>query len=445
MAGIRIWRVLAALGAALLAMQWPQAPSVQYGLALFVLIGGLWLGEAISLTFTALLVPVLAVAFGLQDMRAALASFAHPIIFLFLGGFALAAALARHGIDVWLAQRLLSLARGRAIPAALLLSLATALLSMWISNTATAAMMLPLALGLSAPYALAYPRYRVFLLLALAWSANVGGVATLVGSPPNAIAAAALGWQFSDWLVIGMPMFLVLFPASLLVLFLVVRPEPDLPRATTIQSQGFPSGSQAYIVLAIFLLTVSLWIFGSPLAELLSVTKDFDAWVAVLAIVLLGITRVVSWTDVEQHANWGVLLLFGGGIALSVIMQSSGTSAWLAQHVSNLMPHERPWVTYLVIAVFVVFLTELVSNTASAALLVPLMMPVASAVGASPMVAAAVIAVSASCAFMLPVATPPNAIVYGTGFVPQIQMIRAGIYINLIAAGVIGLLLPVLL
>lgn len=441
---INVVPLLLAVIASVLAWQLGDTPAVKAGLALFVLIGLLWLTEALSLTFTALLVPLLAVALGLADVKTALVSFANPIIFLFLGGFALAAALARHGIDQWLAHRLLSLARGRALPAALMLSVTTALLSMWISNTATAAMMLPLALGLSAPYAKEFPRYRLFLLLALAWSANLGGIATLVGSPPNAIAAAALGWDFSDWLQVGMPAFVMLFPLALLVLFFGIRPEANVPRVMGGSAMPFPASREAWLVLGIFLLTVTLWIAGKPLANLLSISKDFDAWVAVLAIVLLGVTRVVSWQDVEQQASWGVLLLFGGGIALSMIMQSSGTSAWLAAHLSTWMPEEHVWITYLVIAVFVVFLTELVSNTASAALLVPLLMPVAAAVGASPAMTAVLIAVSASCAFMLPVATPPNALVYGTGHVPQKTMVRNGLLMNVVAAVLIGLALPAL-
>src|SRR5690606_16676657 len=441
---INVVPLLLAVIASVLAWQFGDTPAVKAGLALFVLIGLLWLTEALSLTFTALLVPLLAVALGLADVKTALVSFANPIIFLFLGGFALAAALARHGIDQWLAHRLLSLARGRALLAALMLSVTTALLSMWISNTATTAMMLPLALGLSAPYAKEFPRYRLFLLLALAWSANLGGIATLVGSPPNAIAAAALGWDFSDWMQVGMPAFAMLFPLALLVLFFGIRPEANVPCVAGSAAMPFAASREAWLVLAIFVLTVTLRIVGKPLASWLSIDKDFDAWVAVLAIVLLGITGVVSWQDVEQQASWGVLLLFGGGVALSTMMQSSGTSAWLASHLSAWMPEEHAWITYLIIAVFVVFLTELVSNTASAALLVPLLMPVAEAVGASPVMAAVLIAVSASCAFMLPVATPPNALVYGTGHVPQKVMVRNGLLMNIVAALLIGFLLPML-
>ena len=434
------------IAASLLAAGWvytlPADPATGAGLALLVLVGGLWLTEALPLTFTALMVPVLGVGLGLSGMSGALAGFAHPVVALFLGGFALAAALGEHGIDRWLAQKLLWLAGGRALPAALLLSLTTALLSMWISNTATTAMLLPIALGLSAPLADQYPRYRIFLLLALAWSANIGGMATLVGSPPNAIAAAALEWSFNQWLAMGVPVFLMLFPVALLVLFLVCRPEADLPKVDVQARVRFPSTFGAKMTLGIFLLTVMLWVLGAPVAEALSIDKGFDTWVAVLAIVLLGVTGCVTWAQVEQHSNWGVLLLFGGGITLSTLLQSSGASGWLAEGISSLLPEEQPWLVYLVLATFIIFLTEVASNTASAALLVPLLMPVGASVGADPVAVALLVAFGASCAFMLPVATPPNAMVYGSGYVPQKTMIRAGIVLNVIAAVVLAVVVP---
>ena len=437
-------KLIIAVAAAGLASTIPEETGTSAGLGLFVLIGTLWLTEALPLTFTAILVPLLGVALGLADMKQALSGFAHPVIGLFLGGFALAAALSAHGIDRWLAQRLLRLARGRALAGALLLALTTALLSMWISNTATTAMMLPIALGLAAPLSDDFPRFRVFLLLALAWSANVGGIATLVGSPPNAITAAAMGWEFNDWLAVGLPAAALMLPVALLVLYAVIRPEGNLPSVEAGHREPFPDNPGARSTLVIFFITVALWVGGGPVAEVLSIDKSFDTWVAILAISLLAITRSVTWQQVEGHANWGVLLLFGGGITLSTLMQSSGTSAWLADGLGAAFPQDQPWLVYLMMAVFVIFLTELVSNTASAALLVPLFMPVAATVGADDMTAALIIGVTASCAFMLPVATPPNALVFGSGFVPQRTMMRAGLLLNIIAAGLLGLLIPAL-
>lgn len=437
---MRPLRVLAALLLALLAWQLPESLSARHGLALLVLIGTLWITEAIPLTFTALLVPVLGVALDLTGTADALSGFAHPVIALFLGGFALAAALSAQGIDRWIANRLLRLSGGRPLPAALWLAGATALLSMWISNTATTAMMLPIALGLAAPLGNDFPRYRIFLLLALAWAANIGGMATLVGSPPNAIAAAALDWQFNDWARVGLPLSLMLLPAALVVLYFSTRPEADTPRMDTGTKIPFPHSRDAWLTLGIFAVTVTLWIFGQPLARALAIEDGFDAWVALLAIGLLGLSGVVKWETVERHANWGVLLLFGGGITLSHLMDASGTSALLAETLGGILPAGHNWLIYLAIAAFVIFLTELASNTASAALLVPLFMPVAQALGASPTVAALLVGTAASCAFMLPVATPPNALVFGTGAVPQRAMIKAGLGLNLTAAALLPLL-----
>ena len=272
-------RIALALAIAVAASFGPDDPSARAGVALFALAGTLWLTEAISLTYTALLIPLLGVALGLADVSKALAGFAHPVIGLFLGGFALAAALSAHGIDRWLANRLMRLARGHALAAALLLVLATSLLSMWISNTAAAAMMLPIALGLSVPLAAKYPRYQMFVLLGLAWGANIGGIATLVGSPPNAITAAALGWGFDDWLKIGMPAYLTLLPLALLVLYLTLKPEKDLPDVRSGDAMRFPRHRAALLTVAIFLLTVTLWVFGKPLAFSHKTVFAILAWV----------------------------------------------------------------------------------------------------------------------------------------------------------------------
>ena len=434
--------ILAVLLASL-AGWWPEAdPTARAGLALFVLAGTLWITEALPLTYTALIIPVVAAALGLGDVGSLLAGFAHPIIFLFLGGFALAAALSYHEIDHWLATGLLSLAKGQPIAAALLLSLATALLSMWISNTATMAMMLPIALGLIQPLHQGFPRYKLFVLLSLAWGANIGGIATLVGSPPNAIAAAYLQWGFVQWLQVGIPVFIVLFPLALLLLWVMLRPESDVPSLGVGKNRAFPTHREARLTLAIFLLTVTLWMTGTWIGPALGIQGSFDAWVALLALALLGITGTLRWAHVESYVNWGVLLLFGGGITLGAVMQSSGASNFMAEGLSDWLPAGRPWLIYLAIAFFVVFLTELVSNTASAALLVPLFTAVATALGISSQSTAVIIGICASCAFMLPVATPPNALAYGTGLVPQKVMIRCGMYMNLVCVLILGWVLP---
>jgi sodium-dependent dicarboxylate transporter 2/3/5 len=423
-----------ALAAAVHALT-PAPDAVRAGLALFVLIGGLWMTQALHLSVTALLVPLVAVLAGLLSVREALASFANPIIFLFLGGFALAAALQRHGLDRALAAAVLRGAGGRRARAVLLLFALTAALSMWISNTATAAMMLPLALGLLHGNASVGPREKTFVLLGLAYSASIGGIGTLVGSPPNAIAAAQAGIDFAGWLRIGLPMVALLWPLMVVVLWLLLRPR--LGGRFEVVHEPLVWTRERRLTVLIFALAATGWVAGAPLGRWLGVGGDIDGLVAIAAIVALVGTGALGWPDIERRTEWGVLLLFGGGLALSQVMGTSGASRFLADALVALLHGAPAWVLLLGVVTFVVFLTELVSNTASAALLVPIFIGIAGALGLPPDLLAAAIAVGASCAFMLPVATPPNAIVYGTGDVPAASMMRCGLALNLVCIAVI--------
>lgn len=437
------WIKLTAAGTVALALYWGPdlEPSLRIGLSILTFIALLWVTETFHITITALLIPVLAVASGVFDTTAALKNFAHPIIFLFMGGFALAAALHRQQLDVRLASLVMRAAHGELSRAALLLFATTAFVSMWISNTATTAMMLPLALGLLA--AIPYQTHRStywYLLLGVAYSANIGGIGTLVGSPPNAIAAAATGISFVQWLSFGLPVVLGLLPLMLLLLWLVFRPdlstrlEPEVGVAADAALTR-----QQKLTLGIFLLTVLLWLFSRPLSQWLEVDSNFDSLVAIMAMVLIAALRLVEWRDIENSANWGVLLLFGGGLTLSALLKETGTSVFLAEGAAGLL-HGAPLLLLLfVIIFFMVMLTEVASNTASSALMVPIFASIAEAMGVSASVMAVVIAIAASCAFMLPVATPPNAIVFGSGYIPQNQMMRAGMVMNLVLASLISL------
>ncbi len=426
-----------ALALTLAALAWwvsPSEPSaLGKGLALFAFIAVLWMTQALHLSVTALLVPVLAVALGLMSVPVALASFAHPIIFVFLGGFALATALQQQGLDKALAHGVLRLAAGHRTRAVFLLFGLTACLSMWISNTATAAMMLPLALGLvqggdgASDLGL---REKTFVLLGLAYSASIGGIGSLVGSPPNAIAAAQAGIGFAQWLAIGLPMVLVLLPLMVAVLWVVLKPQLG-GRLSLDHAPGMVWTTQQRTTVLIFALTALAWVLAVPLSGLLGIAGDMDSWIAVTAIVALIVTGCTQWDAVERQTHWGVLILFGGGLALSKVMEISGASRFLADLLVIGLHGAPTWLLLLAVVAFVVFLTELVSNTASAALMVPIFLGVGQALGLPPALLAAAIAVSASCAFMLPVATPPNALVFATGEVPASDMMRVGWWLNL--------------
>jgi len=432
----------------------PLEPQLRAGLAIMVAVGILWFSEALPLTFTSLLIPVLAALLGVSDIGESLSHFAHPIIFLFLGGFALAAALSKHGLDTLIGEKIIQQAQTKPIYACYAMFVMTAFLSMWISNTATAAMMLPIALGIAHRFGTENASAKLFLLLGMAYSANIGGIATLIGSPPNAIAAATFNLSFFDWLKIGFPLSLLLFISMVWLLRQLIKPDLRLSAEpvkldNTIDNSGSVMEVQTssrslswpqYKVILIFVATVSAWILSQPLAKALNINSSgFDSLVALSALVILGISGSLSWKEIERNSNWGILLLFGGGLALSQILSSSGTSAFIAQGIHYLLLDQPLLVTLLLMTSCVVFLTEMVSNTASAALLIPLLTGVAESLGISAIIIAALIAISASCAFMLPVATPPNAIVYSSGFVPQAKMIKTGFWLNICCILIISL------
>jgi solute carrier family 13 (sodium-dependent dicarboxylate transporter), member 2/3/5 len=433
------------LAAGALAYVWAPGPEpLRAGVAIFILVGALWVSQALHLSVTALIVPLLAVGAGIADLRTALAFFAHPIIFLFLGGFVLAAALQRQGLDTALALIVLRLAGGRRFAALLLLIGVTALLSMWISNTAAAAMMVPLALGLlhkdgEEPG----NREQSFALLGVAYGASIGGIGTLVGSPPNAIAAAQAGIGFAEWLGFGIPLVVLLLPCMIGTLLLMLRPR--LGGRVPVPGTRFVWTRERRVTAAVFGLAVAGWVGGAPLGRVLGIDADIDTIVALCAIVALVIGGAVDWRDIEQRTRWGVLVLFGGGLCLSAVMTASGAGGFLAQILIDALQGVPPFLVLAALVAFVVFLTELVSNTASAALLLPVLLGVGAALDLPPMLIAAAIAASASCAFMLPVATPPNAIVFATDRVTQSTMMRCGLVLNLVSIVVVAALVAAVL
>ncbi len=404
---------------------------VPVGLGIFACIAFLWLTEALPLAITALLVPVLACALGLMDVKGSLAGFADPLIFLFFGGFAMASALSSQGLDRWIAHRIVHAGKGDFLRVCYLMFGATAALSMWVSNTATTAMMLPLALGIlrHIPSGDGVSRNAVFLLLGVAYAASVGGIGTLVGSPPNGIAAAKLGIGFTDWLKFGVPAVLILMPVLVVVLKWMCRPErirlPDPP------TLDFKFDRQRILTLAIFLLTATCWILSEPLAKLLGVKAAFDTLVAMVAVLALVATGVVRWKEIDRGTDWGVLILFGGGITLSAIIGQTGASMFMARVFSGWVDG---WPVPLLIGAvifFTIFLTELASNTALAALMVPIFFSISSELKILPAELILPMTIAASTGFMMPVGTPPNAIVFATGQVPQREMMRVGLILNL--------------
>jgi len=416
----------------------PYEEPTNKGLALLAFVAILWLTEAIHITVTALLVPVLAILLGLESTKSALQAFANPTIFLFFGGFAIATALSVQKLDKYIAHKVIAIARGNFLLAVFFLFLATALLSMGISNTATAAMIIPLAIGLlkNIDYESNKGTYA-FVILGVAYSASIGGMGTLVGSPPNAIVASQLNITFSEWLRYGMPTVLGLMPLMIGTLYVVFRPKLNIKITSTEGVVDKLNGKQ-YLTILIFLITALCWIFSDLINETftsfigIEKIKDFDAVVAMIAAVFVCFFGVAEWKQIQENTDWGVLMLFGGGLSLSVILTQSGASKALVDSVQFLIADSNYFVIGLMVATFIIFLTEFTSNTASAALLVPIFISVAENLGVNPLGLSLIIGIGASCAFMLPVATPPNAIAYGTGKVSQRDMIKAGFVLNIL-------------
>lgn len=424
-----------------------------------------WMTEAIPIPATALVPLVLFPALGVLDMPQAAAPYANEVIFLFMGGFVLALAMERWGLHRRIALNLV--ARVGTSPRRLVLGFmaATAFLSMWISNTATAAMMFPIGMAVAEafrPRELDPGRHPfplgIALMLGLAYASSIGGVGTLIGTPPNAVLAAAaqelLGVQigFLEWMLVGVPLVAVFLPLGWVWLVYVLFP-PDGTEADAggvLQEERRSLGTMQRgekIVALVFLATALAWIFREPkplgifvLPGIASFAPEVrDSTIAMGAAVLLFLLPV-RWRSGEfvmdwahaQRLPWGVLLLFGGGLSLARAMEQTGLARWIGGWLAEWGTLPAGAVVLLAATLFI-FLTEVTSNTATATMAMPLMAGTAAALGQEPFTLMAVVALSSSMAFMLPVATPPNAIVFGSPYLTLPRMVRAGLGMNLLA------------
>ena len=426
-----------------------------------------WMTEAIPIYATALLPLLLFPLTGAASAKAAAGPYGHHLIYLFLGGFIIAQAMERWELHRRIALKALQYV-GTA-PRAIIGGFMgiTALLSMWVSNTATAMMMLPIALSVSHWIGQNQSdaqagKFEPALLLGVAYAASIGGMGTLIGTPPNLFLASFLRDQgveisFIRWMGIGLPVVLILLPLTWLLLTKLIFKCGTAPidnsrslcQAAYKTLGPFSPGERNTLI--VFILCALLWITRPllnrmTLGALQPLSGLTDSGIAILGTLLLFLLPVNRQTREKtmdwEHAKklpWGVLLLFGGGLSLAAALQANGVSAFLAAHVSGLADIPALLIILLVTAMMI-FLTELTSNTASTVTFVPLLYAAATGLGLHPLSLTVPAALAASCAFMLPVATPPNAIVFGSGKIKMAQMIRAGLWLNVLGIGVITLL-----
>lgn len=420
-----------------------------------------WLTDAVDVAVTALLPVALFPLAGAATFAEATTPYANDIIFLFLGGFLLSLAMQRWGLHRRIALHTVALVGTE--PRRLLLGVmvATAMLSVWVSNTATALMMLPIATSLLALDERLPGNLHTAMMLGIAYASSIGGLGSIIGSPPNALAVSFVREtyhqtvSFADWLCLGLPLVAVLLPLTW-VLLLVLHPlgrDPHAVTPATIDGELArlgPMKAGEWATLLVFLAAVMGWVlrplltrmtlFGhQPLAQLSDATI---AMLAALVLFLVPVDRlrrqsVLDWSTAER-LPWGVLILFGGGLSLANAVQRNGLGALLGASLAGLRDLP-PSLVILAVITLVIFLTEITSNTATTATLVPLFAAMAPVLGVHPYALVFPTAIAASCAFMLPVATPPNAIVFATGFVSARAMRRAGIWLNLIGIVVIYL------
>ncbi len=422
-----------------------------------------WISEATAVYVTALLPIALFPFFAGFPIKQAVAPYANPLIFLFMGGFLIAQSMQRWNLHKRIALTLLSITGTRSHRLIGGFMLTCALLSMWVSNTATAVMMMPIGLSV-ASLLVGQDRetremapFRTALFLGIAYGCSLGGIATLIGTPPNALLVAYLADNhnihvgFAQWMAAGLPLSLVLLTLTWALLTKVLFRVPNAPVTGAedvigqeLKAMGRMSRGER-LAGSIFLLTALLWVSRPLLSTLVPDMLLSDGGIAIAMAVLLFVLPVnlekrefaLNWEQAVR-IPWGVLILFGGGLSLASAIGATGLAEWLGGALSGFSVWPA-WVVLLLTVTLIVFLTELTSNTATTAAFLPLLAAISLQMGETAAYLAVPAAIAASCAFMMPVATPPNAIVYASGCVTIPQMARTGIFLNILCIVLITL------
>ena len=431
--------------------------------AVALLMAAWWGTEAVPLPVTALIPLAALPLLQVSSLKETAISYANPHIFLFLGGFILALAIQRSGLHKRLALSVVSKVNASAGSIVGTFMCISFFISMWVMNTSTTLMLLPICLAICVNIKEALPglsnkqikNFEIALFLGIAYASSIGGMSSLIGTAPNIVFAGFMQENFNidisflDWMKIALPIGLIMLVASFIILTKIIYPSTFEINAATknkikqaLEELGKISRDEKKVFI-IFLIAASLWI-GRPYLKyhemLLGLT---DAGIAILAAIILFIlpsdnkkSNLLEW-DETKKLPWGLLLLFGGGLSLASSISSSGLGQWLGTSFS-LLVELKPWLIILLITTFIVFLTELTSNTATTSTFLPIATSIAVAISVAPISIAIPLVLASSLAFMLPVATPPNAIVYGSGKITIANMIKAGFVLNLIGILIIA-------
>ena len=433
--------------------------SAWFTLAVTIMMTVWWVTEAVPIYVTGIVPLITFPLLNIFDIKEIAVSYAHPLVLLFLGGFIIASAMESSGLHKRIAIKILSFFGTSPSKIIAGFMFTTGALSMWVSNTASTIMMLPIALSvisiISSEEKIEDKKFAIPLLLSIAYAASVGGAATLIGTPTNIMLASIISdnynyeISFIDWFIIAFPVVIVLIPVIWLVMTKIVfRVSNNNSNALekTITKIKKTMGKATYkekIVAFIFILTATLWIFRKLINDILELNLN-DTSIGLLGALLLFIIpvnkneRACDWKTANK-IPWGVLLLVGGGISLSKAFKNSGLADWLGAF-SNIFYGVETYLLILVFVTLIIFLTELNSNTATVATFTPILIVFALGLGTNPLYFVIPTTIASSCAFMLPVATPPNAVVFGSGKININDMIRSGIILNIIAVLIVTLI-----
>ena len=422
--------------------------------AVFLLMGIWWAFEAIPLQITALMPLILFPLLNVEEIAVISREYMNKVQFLFAGGFIIALAIQKWDLHKRVALNILKFSglNSQGIVASFMV--ASAVLSMWVMNTSTAIMLLPV--GISVIKVINDTvnditdnqkfNFQLCLLLGIAYAASVGGIATPIGTSPNGVLIqfASNNYDydigFANWISIGLPITLGLGPIIWIFLTRIIFPvnfsatQESKDKLNSMLKELGPMSNEEKKVIVVFLITAFFWIFRQLIDNLPGLALLDDSVIAISGAVSLFFikerknkNKLLIWDDVQNGFPWGLIFLFGGGMALAFVVNDSGLALWLA----SLIPSETYfWIILLTVIVMVVLLTELTSNLTTTITFLPVVASVGLNMGIDPLLLILPLTISASCAFMLPVATPPNSIVYASNLIPIQKMVRAGIFIN---------------
>lgn len=413
----------------------------QAALAIFAGIALLWTTEAIPMPVTALLVPVLLTGFGIFGTSDALVPFAHPVVYLILGGVMLAAAVHKTGMDRRILYPFLIRSRGKPDRLLLYMMLVSAILSMWISNTATVALLAPFAMGLPSKIKDKEISRQLtkILLLGIGFAAVIGGLGTVIGSAPNAVASALLAeqgsWTFLDWMIIGMPTsFVLLFISWRIIMWVIPMPDTNIDIGYLKEDyakMGHMSGAEKK-TLIIFSATIIFWVSGTTLGQWLGLNSSFmsTAIVGLLGAVALFVANIITWEDV-RNVPWSVFLIIGAGLALGEAIVSTGAAIWITDQLFTLVLGLPLLAIVLLIGFIIVMISNFLNNTASAAIFTPILIALAISIDVDIRLLVLPIALILSLSFITPIGTPPITLMYSLGKVSRNELAKIGFLITI--------------